>query len=259
MQQQQQQQQQEEEKPPRLAVIARHTTRELAREALDKVQLRVVRHGLRKQRHQALWCVEKIDVRGKRDRAVGHRAARPFINVPDKPERNRERNEERRSKAETEGKRLRRSKNAATTKAAAAAAAATAAAEDDLVTYGKHLATHVVLYARGRPVPGARSGLHASHLCHNERCLRNGHLRVEPEALNQQRKGCVGCLVCTACDRTWRLCEHAPVRCLSVTTFVCCRAAAATAVPAAAARRRPRRRQQQWRAAFPRWKTVARP
>jgi len=239
-----------------LAPITWRSAREACITALEQLRTRRLlvtnRHGLEDERFSALWCLEKIDVRGKRELATG-RAARPQINIRDLPETTREKEEKKKKREEEKSakekrgkKRLRESKEEEEEEEE----------EDDdddssrkgrrkpgqpPVSCTRYLATQVVLHAAGRPVPPAPKkrrksgdddddattttpppeGYHASHLCHNGRCLRDSHIRVEPAALNQQRKGCVGQLVCMACHSRWQLCEHKPVACLRLTPFVC--------------------------------------
>lgn len=172
--------------PKREAVIVAVTTPELAAEALAAVTLCWVKHGLLSDEYQKYWCQEKVDQRGNRCEATG-RSARPMINVRDGPTEQDRKNQQ---------------------------------GQSSLVTYTKFLGTHVVLYSNHRTVP--RTGYHASHLCHNERCIRPTHLRVENATLNQQRKGCPGLLLCCFCNKKWQLCRHNDALCLVVTQFVCC-------------------------------------
>lgn len=196
--------------PKRDAILARLSTPELARKAMSEIKTEWNPHDLPLDNDalQPLWCAEKIDVKGNRHEIPkGDRAGRPMINVQDGPEEMKHKDEARKSKAADSGTKLRNSKNAA--------------ANGMLVTYTKYLATHVQLFAAGRPVPS--NGNHASHLCHNERCIRSTHIRVESGALNQRRKGCAGVLVCRNCMKIWHICNHHPVfKCLTVTLFVCC-------------------------------------
>lgn len=168
----------------REAVITVLTTPELARHAFDAIKTDVKKHDLSSE-FEAYWCHEKVDTRGNRANATG-RAARPMINVQDGAEENSRKN--RQEDLKSIGKTKRASKNTR--------------ADGTRTTYTKYLGTHVMLYAKGRQIP--RPGFHASHLCHNERCVRDSHLRVENEALNQQRKGCAGVLVCSVCGNKWQ-------------------------------------------------------
>lgn len=196
--------------PKRDGVLALISTRALCRDAIDVLKTELNHHDLPPENPnlEPLFCIEKVDSKGQRHEIErGDRAGRPMINVRDGPEESNRKNEERIATANAEGKKMRESKNAKS--------------DGTLVTYTKHLATHVVLFASDRAVPS--NGLHASHLCHNERCLRSTHIRVESGALNQRRKGCAGVLVCRNCWKIWHICNHHEVfKCLSVTIFVCC-------------------------------------
>jgi len=190
--------------PKREAVITKLTTPELAAEAIATTTVRWEKHGLLQQECEHLWCQEKVDQRGNRDDAKG-RSGRPMINVKDDPVENEKKNKERQARTGTS----RNSKNTTST------------ATNHKVTYTKFLGTHVVLYASKRTVP--YDGFHASHLCHNDRCIRASHIRVESATLNQQRKGCAGVLMCTKCNNKWQVCKHHSLfKCLTVTKFVCC-------------------------------------
>ena len=91
------------------------------------------------------------------------------------------------------------------------------------VTYTKYLMYHVALKAAGRPLPPPNGSDHASHLCHNARCIRPSHLVIENQALNQQRKGCPGILICSVCNHGWLLCTHSVIdHCLTFVTFNHC-------------------------------------
>jgi hypothetical protein len=191
-----------------MAAIETNSTKEYAMEAILKVKTSWVKHhDLHGSEYESLWCLEKVDVKGNRNAAVG-RSSRPMINVKDNDTVNKAKNDARRKQGKQGGKRLRRSKNAKVD-------------SDDLETYTKYLATHVMLYAEGRSLPS--KGFHASHLCHNQRCMRPTHIRVESELLNQKRKGCLGFLMCTRCSKKWHTCTHHDTfKCINVTMFTCC-------------------------------------
>jgi arginyl-tRNA synthetase len=64
-------------------------------------------------------------------------------------------------------------------------------------------------------------GMHVSHRCHNPACFRKLHLVIEHEKNNQQRKGCIGWLLCEDCNKVWKLCKHDPC-CFTFKLFSCC-------------------------------------
>ena len=67
---------------------------------------------------------------------------------------------------------------------------------------------HLVLWASGSEV---NLGEQASHLCHNPRCTRVGHVVAESEIENQRRKGCP----------VWVNCYHLPNGACSIKADAC--------------------------------------
>jgi len=84
----------------------------------------------------------------------------------------------------------------------------------DINAYMSHIA--VVAAGEGPSLlavigkPFNRKQFHVSHLCHNERCFRPTHVRVEEAAFNEARKVCFQrCNIdCGGCGAVYTICPH---------------------------------------------------
>lgn len=67
------------------------------------------------------------------------------------------------------------------------------------------------------------AGYHASHLCDVRACFRRGHIHVESIIANNNRKGCIGSIICRDHGHVLWACSHQPA-CIRVPTTVqtCC-------------------------------------
>jgi hypothetical protein len=185
--------------------VKMNSTRELCLDAIEKAtaegRFAWNYHGLddNDTGFSVFWCYEqtRTDVRG-----------RPMLSVKDSVRVN----QEKMLKRSLSGKILRKSKNVNPEN------------KDALVTYTNHLTYHVKLRSLGIELPNYPF-THVSHRCHNMACIRQQHLLVESNEINQQRKGCPGFLLCEICKRIWKLCKHddeSTKCCLSFHLFVCC-------------------------------------
>jgi hypothetical protein len=185
-----------------------NSTEALCREAIEKAtaegRFAWDFRGLdqRDKRFSLFWCYKqtRCDSRG-----------RPMLGVRDAPEAN----QHKMLKRARSGKILRNSKNA------------NPELPGKLVTYTNYLTYHVKLKSMGAELPDYPR-THVSHRCHAMSCIRPEHLVVESNELNQQRKGCIGFLICSSCNRVWKLCRHDEYPntnskcCLTFKHFVCC-------------------------------------
>jgi len=77
---------------------------------------------------------------------------------------------------------------------------------------GKDFAAHrlaIIASDNGEQLAG---GKHASHLCHNAKCVNPSHLIAEDNADNQKRKPCTDLHIakCQGCGHVYNPCPHTP-------------------------------------------------